>query len=492
MTDPTRRRLLKAAALLPLAVACDGWAGEVMRPRSAKSAQASFVIQRDKPGREVSRTLAGLSFETQQLGDKGYFSASNTALVKLFRELNPHGVLRLGGNTSDYTVWSEYHGVLPAQKSHRGGPQQPFVLHPHMLHELAGFLRATGWKLVFGVNLKIGVPAMAAELAIAIKRIVGDDLLAVQIGNEANNYDRTYAAFDAAWGPYAKAIEAVDVPIAGPDSGANTDWVIAYAEQYAKRNQFLSRHYYRGPAPEGTIADMLSGDPAFYREVECIMQAADEVGLPFYLTEANSYYFGGRDGVSNVFASALWGADFMLALATRGVSGIQFHGGTLLSVEASLGHAADTASSGKLAARRNAVTSRYSAIAGDVTLGFQPRPLYHGMQFAQRFAGAHMLPAQLHADGVNLTAYAARRDREVLVALINKDAARDVDVSLRGLQACAAGQLMRLTAPALNNRHDAVFGSAGGGLQTVPDAEGACSVRVPRGSAALVFFQQPV
>lgn len=486
MVDPSRRRLLKAAALLPVAVAGDGWARGRMHPSSGSTAAASFAVHVDRPGRTVSPALSGLSFETQQLADTGYFSARNEALATLLRELNPHGVLRLGGNTSDYTTWSEYGGTLPVQKSHRGGPQKPFVLHPRMLHELAGFLRASGWKLVFGVNLRIGVPAMAAELAAAVQRIMGDRLLAIQIGNEANNYEADYAAFDAAWRPYAEAIRAKGVPIAGPDTGANTDWVIEYARRHGKGNVFLSRHYYRGPAPKGSITDMLADDTSFYAEVEQIMRVADARHLPFYLTEANSYYFGGRDGVSNVFASALWGADFMLALAQRGVAGIDFHGGTLLSVEASLGHAADAHADGDLAARRNAVTSRYSAIAGDAALGFQPRPLYHGMRLAQRFAGARMLPATLDAGGVNLTAYAARRNEEVMVAMINKDAARDASVSVTGLQGCGTGRSMRLTAPALDSRHGTVFDKS----REVAVTGGRCRIRVPRASATWVSFRR--
>ena len=79
--------------------------------------------------------------------------------------------------------------MLLRQHARKGGPQPLLVVTPEALQPLAGFLRATGWKLVFGVNLKIGVPAMAVELARAVQRIVGDDLLAIQIGNEANNYD---------------------------------------------------------------------------------------------------------------------------------------------------------------------------------------------------------------------------------------------------------------------------------------------------------------
>lgn len=165
------------------------------------------------------------------------------------------------------------------------------------------------------------------------------------------------------------------------------------------------------------------------------MWVADAARLPFYLTEANSYYFGGRDGVSNVLAAALWGADFMLALAQRGVTGIQFHGGGLLSVEASLGRDANTgATSTDPSAHRDAIASRYSAMAGDVALGFQPRPLYHGMLLAQQFAGARMVPGQFEAAGVNLTSYTALRDDAMQIALINKDAAHDATIAVSGLQ----------------------------------------------------------
>ena len=488
--DPTRRQLLKAAAWLPLASACGrlAFAGD---GSAAKPAQASLVVHPERLGRTVSDSLTGFSYETQQLENPAFFSADNHALVRLFRELSPRGVLRIGGNSSDYTVWTAYRGEVPTQRTHKGGPQRPVMLKPEALHTLAGFLRATGWKLVFGVNLKIDVPAMAVELARAVREIVSDDLIAIQIGNEANNYEADYAAFDQAWTPYAKAIRAAGVPIAGPDTGANTDWVVEYAKRHGEENVFLSRHYYKEAAPKGSIADLLAGDAEFYSEVEQAMRAADAGHLPFRLTEANSYYLGGRDGVSNVFASALWGADFMLAMAQRGVAGIHFHGGTLDSIEASLGRTADASTAATdQAASRDAVTSRYSAIAGDVSLGFQPRPLYYGMQLAQQFAGAQMVAADLVAAGANLTAYAATREHALLIALINKDAGRDATVSLNGLRARGTGRLMRLSAPALDSRRGVVFehcaDAAHAGHDMAVDAHGRCSVVLPRGSAALL------
>jgi len=478
-TDPTRRRLLKAAALLPLAAACNGMSWGAGIP----VAKASFALDITRPGRHVDATLASLSYETLELLDPTFFAADNHGLVRLFRAMNPHGVLRIGGNTSDDTVWSGYQGKLPPFVARKRGPAQPYVLKPEGLQALADFLRATGWKLVFGVNLRIGSPAMAVSLAQAVKDLAGEQLLAIQIGNEANNYCRDYASFDAAWLPYAKALHAAGLPLAGPDTGANTDWVIQYAQHHAKDNVFLSRHYYREAAENGSIPDLLAGDPGFFREVEQIMQVADRHALPFRISEGNSYYNGGRDGTSNVFASALWGADFMLALAQRGVAGMHFHGGTLHSVESSLGRVAKAPAGGDIVAQRDALASRYSAIAGSRALGYQPRPLFHGIVLAQRFAGAQMLPGRLDTGGANLVAYAAQQGNAMLTALINKDAVRDAAVVLRGLPAGARGELMRLRAPALDSRRDVSFAADG---QVHADAHGASRIPLPRGSAAWI------
>lgn len=489
--ERTRRGLLKAAALLPLAGTLGGLARAAQPPSLGEAARASFSIKPDGTGRIVSESLASLSYETGQLADPTFFSARNRSLVELLRRMNPHGVLRIGGNTSDFTVWSEYRGALPRQQARQGGPQSPVVLRPQALRELAGFLRATGWRLIFGVNLKIGVPAMALELAKAVRVAVGDDLMAIQIGNEANNYAKDYAAFEAMWTPYAQALRGAGLPVGGPDTGANSDWVAQYAQRHGKDSVLLSRHYYRDAAPRGSIGDLLGGDPGCIEDTERLVGVADAAQLPLRLTEANSYYFGGRDGVSNVFAAALWGADFMLALAQLGVAGIHFHGGTLASVEASLGREAGSpTAAADLAARRDAVSSRYSAIAGNVELGFQPRPLLHGIELAQRFAGARMLPARIDSGGANLGAYAARRGDNVLVALINKDGLRDAEVAVGGLAGYGKAHTLRLRAPALDSRSGVSFADANEDLQL--DTQGAARIAVPRGSAALLSFERMV
>jgi len=62
--------------------------------------------------------FVGLSYEVQQLTDPSFFSAQNAGLVRAFKSLSAHGVLRLGGNTSEYEWW-------------KPTPDSPEPEHPH-------------------------------------------------------------------------------------------------------------------------------------------------------------------------------------------------------------------------------------------------------------------------------------------------------------------------------------------------------------------------
>ncbi|HEX7340418.1 MAG TPA: hypothetical protein VF271_10870 [Rhodanobacteraceae bacterium] len=493
--DRGRRHCLQAAALLPAAALALRALPAVARSTQG-AANARFVLQPHRRGRTLGEHLANLSCETLQVVGGRYFSPDNKELVALYRQLDPNGILRIGGNTSDYTVWEPWRGRVPVQHKPDGSVQKPYVLRQADIDALAGFLKATGWRLIFGVNLKIGVPGMALALARAVREAVGDQLVAIQIGNEANDYPQrgTYADFIHAWLPYAKVLRAAGLPLGGPDTGANTDWVIAYARQFGAQNVLLSRHYYRGGEKHGSIRDLLSGARSFYGQVDEIVRVADAWNLPFYLSEANSYWGGGRDGVSSTFASTLWGADFTLALASRGVAGVAFHGGSLSAVGASLtavggGVGQRSRAVGDVdaaSARRMAVSSYYSPIAGDAATGFEPRPLYHGLLLAQRFAGATTVPGRLSTGGSNLVAYAARRGKRWQVALINKDLQRDAQVQLDGLPARAHGTLARLVAPSIASAAGVRLQPAGA---LAVDANGRIEATVAHASAAYIELE---
>jgi hypothetical protein len=122
--------------------------------------------------------------------------------------LGESGVIRIGGNTSERTVWRAA-GEPAAAES--------LVITPVSVDRLAAALRILGWKLIYGLNLARGAPEAAAEEAAYVARAVGSNLLAFQIGNEPDGFGRwtavrpkTYdaAAYLSEWHAFHAAVRA--------------------------------------------------------------------------------------------------------------------------------------------------------------------------------------------------------------------------------------------------------------------------------------------
>jgi hypothetical protein len=117
---------------------------------------------------------------------------------------------------------------------------------------------------------------------------------------------------------------------------------------------------------------------------------------------------------------------------------------------------------------------------------------------ANQFAGAQGLAADFDPKGVNATAYAGRTDRDIRVAVINKDAALDMQLQINpGMKFRLAG-LWRLSAPGLDatesvdlaGREVASDSSWLPGVSVLrPGAHGFLKVDVPHASGLLAFFQ---
>src|SRR3546814_14199787 len=75
-----------------------------MKP-SFPTRRSSYLIPAD---------YVGLSYEAAQFAKPDFFTPSNKALIALFRELSPSGVLRIGGGSSEYTSYSEQDPTGPA------------------------------------------------------------------------------------------------------------------------------------------------------------------------------------------------------------------------------------------------------------------------------------------------------------------------------------------------------------------------------------------
>ncbi len=149
---------------------------------------------------------------------------------------------------------------------------------------------------------------------------------------------------------------------------------------------FLTAHYYaEGPPadPKMTLEYLLhrGNDPAS-DEIAIVQAATKVLGKGFRMSEGNSCFHGGKPGVSDTVASALWCADYMLQVAQAGYIGVNLHGGG---------------------------NGLYTPIAGSLEEGFSARPVYYGMLLAERFAGSTLVNASLSAQSAaqNVTGFAA-------------------------------------------------------------------------------------
>ncbi len=347
-----------------------------------------------------------------------FFAASNTTLVRAFRDLCPRGVLRLGGNLSDVTLWkaSAANAIAPQEAAKvrgfyewrlvnsKAASERPATIGPEGIAALGGFLRATEWKVLYGLNLGTGTPERAAEEAALVAKYAGDHLLAFQVGNEADLYGPAFREggwnFERYWSDYQRFVKAVRArvaraPFAGPDVAVKVDWVTQFAERAKGDAVLVSSHYYAmGPAgaPGINAQKLLSNDPRLAREMPILVAAGKTVGVPYRMTEGNSCYHGGQPGVSDAFASALWAADYLLRVAQAGYAGVNLHGGG---------------------------EGYYAPITGEPN-ATKLQPEYYGMLLAQRFAGATFVGLSVAGDASDVNAYAARAEDALLVAAVNK------------------------------------------------------------------------
>ena len=331
-------------------------------PRSKVAAQLSLEIPAVADGPQMPLDFVGLSYEVQQLTDPNFFSAKNTGLIRAFKQLSQHGVLRLGGNTSEFGYWKSTPDSLepphPPTREAEGEPKANYYpVTPEAVRNLAEFLKETGWTCLYSIGMGTNTPARAAEEAVFVADALGANLQYFQIGNEPDLFSRhlrdprTWSAKEYLdeWLGLARAImERVPQARFGlPDETRNIRWLTEIAAlwpsiQNPPRVATMTHHYYfGGPAtnPEVNIPNLLQ--PATMAKVQgtanVATAAAAKLGARVRMTEGNTCFRGGKPGVSDVFAAALWSADYSLLLASNNYSGINLHGGTGKSVANSVG-----------------------------------------------------------------------------------------------------------------------------------------------------------
>ncbi len=137
---------------------------------AADIAAGRLTVDLAGPSHLIPLNYSGLSYELAQLADPGFFAATNLELVALFRLLSPHGVLRLGGNSSEWCWFKADASVEPPETRPVGSspeenwmPNQLFMIRPEAIDRLAEFLDATGWQLIYGLDFGHNTPERAAR-----------------------------------------------------------------------------------------------------------------------------------------------------------------------------------------------------------------------------------------------------------------------------------------------------------------------------------------
>jgi hypothetical protein len=137
--------------------------------------QVALSIPADATGPHMPSDFVGLSYEVQQLTDPLFFSAQNSGLIREFKALSSTGVLRLGGNTSEFAYWkSTSDSPEPEHPTVRevvGEPKaQYYAMTVDAVRKLTEFLQATGWSCVYGIGMGTNTSQRAAEEAAFVTR----------------------------------------------------------------------------------------------------------------------------------------------------------------------------------------------------------------------------------------------------------------------------------------------------------------------------------
>lgn len=449
-----RRRFLWNAAVAALAT-------------KAVSAQTAEIVL-ELPGehadwKTVPADFVGLSYESGQLYNPDFFSPKNIALIQAFRALTPKGVLRMGGHLSNITPWEgvgqddpkqvrgvrhgiedywEWPLVDPTVQQNKHG----MITHA-VLRNLRGFLDAVDWRLMYGLNFASGSAARAADEAAAVKELIGERLIAFVIGNEVDGFGDDpffrekgygFAQYIGEYETWVKTIRA-RVPaakFAGPDTDGKVDtWVLEFARRTRGDVAMLTSHYYgMGPAsaPGMTAERLLRKEtPKLDAEIAAVHAAQLAAGGTSYrMDEGNSCFGGGKPGVSDAYAAALWAADYLLRAACAGFAGANLHGGG---------------------------TGIYTPIESSKKAPVMPRPVYYGMQLAQKFVGARVAACRLHTLA-NVTAYQGVKDGRTLLAVVNKG---EHAVQLKLPVAMKGAKRWELAGPSLDAKTGVSFQAVG-------------------------------
>ena len=343
------RALIELALALVVWLAALTWAAASFaagpaRPGAGASSRPSEVALTPKltarPGVTVTMPPIGLSIEYSVMAeDLGGASCPPAALgAELLRLGSPP--LALAGVSQDLTAPS---GALPGQRS-SWETATLYSLPAAFWGQLHCLLGTAKDPLTVGLDMRIGDLAWAAQMAEGAQSAATAGL-SFSLGNEPDLYGLpNYSSLDKPL-PGAEADEASlylqlasylrpavgSAAIIGPELARPASWRAQLPRVIAQlRPQTVGVHLYplttcRSPR-EVTLGGLLSAEAADApARLAWVVADARAAALPAIISEANSASCGGRAGVSDSPAAAVWAVRFVLSALKTGFGEVRFH-----------------------------------------------------------------------------------------------------------------------------------------------------------------------
>jgi hypothetical protein len=417
----------------------------------------------------------GFGYETSAVAQPGFFSAKNQTMVRLYRNLGSQGLIRIGGNVSDHTRYIA--DGTPAARTER----EVTIINRQNLLDLGGFARATGWRVMWGLNLGSGTKEQAADEAQAVDEALGASLQSLQVGNEVdlmpahrNNYD----GYHAAYLQFKTAIRQrlPHAVFSGPDAASNVSFVDQFVASEAGDMSLATYHYYRTGAKtrDASLEFLLKRDEPFDQRLDRLHEISASHHIPYRINEVNSFYGGGKQGVSDTFGAALWCLDYLFNLAAHDCAGV--------NLETDI--------------NQLGFISHYSPIVHDARGVCSARPEYYAMLAFALAGRGQLLKTQVQSPQTNVTAYATRDEHgAIYVIIINKDLTHDVTIECPLPSGYGAAAGYRLTAPSADAKTQVTFAGSqvaadgswtAGNAEAVPFSARSVTPAVPHASALVI------
>jgi hypothetical protein len=488
------RRAALAVVLLAVACALVSAPG----PRAAGAPAQSVDASLTGKSRFIPRLFFGLSVEYNELAKFEAGGPLFDRMISLMRSQNGSPILlRLGGRSADQS----YFDTTPPSSM-----RWLSEIQPSFLDQLAALVRRDDLRVELSVNLAVHSPHMAVALARAAKHVLpAESLFGLAIGNEPDLYKlqprleleripstlrstprhwtlhyspvRYHRDYESYAEPLARALPGVH--LTAPDiTFPSVDWAneivglgkIApkaisfhrYGAAYCKRI-----HFKNAPSVASFLSNKLTSGLAHSLGNDVALANADHIAVR--VTEMNSVTCGGKPGIANSFATALWAPDALFEMFREGVNGINWH------------------------IRPDLPNSPFQLSKGILT----PMPEAYGLATFARMIGPNArLETVRLASGANpnVKVWAVRSDWGLRVLVINKTG-QDAVVHLNIPGATRPGQLTQLVARNPRSLDGVTLGGQTIGSDArwhgiretfpVPVANGTFKIKVPRYSAGI-------